>query len=79
MDRAAVDVTEAAVLSGREEDEAFDAVVTSVRHAAATVQPRDPAVIATVHDGALVAGTSVRIRLDAADLDGPAVQFSRVR
>lgn len=89
LERAVVDFVEAAVLAPHVGDE-FDAVVTNVARGRATVQLRDPAVLASVTVGgadatddrevgeaaALTPGTAVRLRLTAVDLDARTVTFT---
>lgn len=87
LERAVVDFVEAAVLAPHVGDE-FDAVVTNVARGRATVQLRDPAVLASVDLGAgdgaegsegaaaLVPGAAVRLRLAAVDLPARTVTFT---
>lgn len=78
VDRAAVDLMEAAVLMDRIGDH-FEAVVTGTRRGAATVQLIEPAVIATVPADGLEPGSAVRLRLVSADLDAGRVELVPVR
>lgn len=74
IDRAVVDLTEAATLAhlvGR----TFAAVVTATGRNQSTVQLTEPAVIASI-PGEVAIGTALTLRLDVADLDGPTVGFS---
>ncbi len=74
VDRAVVDLTEAATLAhlvGR----TFPAVVTATGRNQSTVQLTEPAVIASI-PGEVAIGTTLTLRLDVADLDGPTVGFS---
>lgn len=79
LERAVVDFVEAAVLAPHVGDE-FAAVVTNVARGRATVQLREPAVLASVDAGegaaALAPGTEVRLRLTAADLAARTVTFT---
>lgn len=74
VDRAAVDLVEAAVLTHRI-GTVFEATVTSSGRGVSTIQLVDPAVIASVA-AELAVGTSVDVRLEAADIEGPTVRFS---
>lgn len=73
VERAVVDLAEAAVLEHRVGD-TFAAVVTSVGRGVSSVQLREPAVVATA-EGELPLGTTVDLRLVAADLAGPTLRF----
>ena len=79
LDRASVDAIEAALLAARV-GETFDAVVISVRNGGGGSQPSgiiqltDPVVTARV-EGAVVAGESVRVTLESADIATGAVVF----
>lgn len=83
LERAVVDFVEAAVLAPHV-GETFAAAVTSVARGRATVQLRDPAVLASVEVGgvagkgapALVPGAEVRLRLAAVDLTARTVTFT---
>jgi exoribonuclease R len=75
VERAVVDLAEAVVLEDRI-GEVFPAMVTGVREARATVQLRDPAVLATVEDERLEPGQEVELRLDAVDVVARRVHFS---
>lgn len=77
LERAVVDFLEAAVLAPRVGEE-FPAVVTSAGRGRATVQLREPAVLASVEDPSLAPGSEVCLRLDAADLVARTVTFSVV-
>ena len=77
LERAVIDFVEAAVLAPRVGEE-FAAMVTAAGRGRATVQVRDPAVLASVDDAGLTPGTEVRLRLDAADLVARTVTFSPV-
>ncbi|WP_309615545.1 RNB domain-containing ribonuclease, partial [Salinibacterium sp.] len=79
LDRASVDAIEAALLAARV-GETFDAVVISVRNGGGGSQPSgiiqltDPVVTARV-EGAVVAGESIRVMLESADIATGAVVF----
>ena len=78
VDRAVIDICEAAILTHRV-GEVFDGRVLSISERGATVQLVDPAVIATVRldtsvDGSL--GEAVRVRLVTADPNVGQVKFS---
>ena len=75
IERAVVDFLEAALLAPRV-GEAFAAVVTGAGRGRATVQLREPAVLAAVDEASLAPGSEVRLRLDAADLVARTVTFS---
>jgi exoribonuclease R len=75
LERAVVDFLEAAVLAPRVGEE-FPAMVTGAGRGRATVQLREPAVLASVDDASLAPGTEVRLRLDVADLVARTVTFS---
>ena len=76
VDHAIVDLMEAAVLTHRI-GEVFDATVISRSKAFSTIQIHEPAVIATITDPADL-GSTIRVRLDAADVAGPTVRFTAV-
>ena len=78
VERAVVDLAEALVLADRV-GEVFAAAVTGTRNGDATVQLRDPAVLATVEDDSLEPGAEVELRLDAVDVVARRVSFSRGR
>lgn len=73
LSRAAIDIVEAAELSGRL-GEHFEAVVVSAQHGSGTVQLTDPPVQALC-DGDLVAGQRVQVRLTEADPASGTVRF----
>jgi exoribonuclease R len=73
LDRAVVDLVEAALLQGRV-GESFDGVVVEARGDRGEVQLADPAVRAECR-GTLSLGASVRARLVRADLDDRTVAF----
>lgn len=76
VDRAVVDLAEAAVLAHRL-GETFNAVVTSSSRGFSSIQLTEPAVIGTIA-GELGIGTAITVRLEAAEVTGPTVRFSRV-
>ena len=76
VDRAAVDLAEAAALLHLVGTE-FDTTVTAAKKGVATLLLRDPAVIHTI-EADLPIGTTVRVRLVAASLAGPEVAFELV-
>ena len=74
LDHGSIDAVEAAVLSGRV-GERFDATVISARaNGGGTVQLADPAVTANC-TGVVVAGTSVSVVLETADIATRTVRF----
>ncbi|WP_345771963.1 RNB domain-containing ribonuclease [Geodermatophilus sabuli] len=74
VERAVVDVTEAWLLSGRE-DQVFSAVVVDADDARGTVVLDDPAVRARCTGAGLRPGTRVRVRLEVADVASRTVSF----
>ncbi|MGV8884068.1 MAG: RNB domain-containing ribonuclease [Microbacteriaceae bacterium] len=76
VDRLAINTVEAAELSLRV-GEIFDATVVSARPGKATIQLVDPAVSATC-TGDLTAGSSIRARLEIADIATADVRFTAV-
>jgi exoribonuclease R len=77
IDRAALDLAEAVVLSGRE-GELFDAVVTDEDDRGARIQVRDPAIVARVEARRVDPGDDVRVRLVRVDVGERRVEFERV-
>ena len=77
IDRAALDLAEAVVLS-RREGELFDAVVTDEDDRGVRIQLRDPAVVARVDARRVDPGDEIRVRLVRVDLDAHRVEFERV-
>ncbi len=77
VDRAALDLAEAVVLSGREGD-LFDAVVTDEDDRGARIQLLEPAVVARVDARRVDPGDEVRVRLVSADTTLGRVRFERV-
>lgn len=71
---SALDLVEAAVLSARIGDE-VDGVVTKTGKGHASVQVRDPAVVASVDDDTLQPGDEVRLRVVGADVTTRKVTF----
>ena len=77
INRAVIDLAEAAALQGRE-GETFDAVVTDTDQRGARIQICSPPVIARLKDKELMAGDELKVRLDAADPATRTVHFSAV-
>ena len=77
IDRAALDLAEAVVLSGREGD-LFDAVVTDEDDRGVRIQVRDPAIVARVDARRVDPGDEVRVRLVRVDVGQRRVEFERV-
>ncbi len=77
IDRAALDLAEAVVLSGREGD-LFDAVVTDEDDRGARIQLLEPAVVARVDARRVDPGDEVRVRLVSVDTTLGRVEFERV-
>ncbi|MEZ5321119.1 MAG: RNB domain-containing ribonuclease [Microthrixaceae bacterium] len=79
VERAVIDLAEAAVLSGRV-GEYFDAVVTANAKGrpSSTVQIEDPAVVATLDEVAPI-GSTVKVRLAQADIATSTVRFEAAR
>jgi exoribonuclease R len=77
IDRAVLDLVEAALLLGHEGD-VFDAVVTDVDDRGARIQLPEPAVVARVTARGVEPGDAVRVRLVAADPLERRVEFTRV-
>jgi exoribonuclease R len=75
-ERAAVDYVEAVLLAPRVGD-VFHAIVVDGDHRRATVQIRDPAVVAKVPDGSLRLGDEVAVRLVSVDTEVGAVAFEQ--
>lgn len=76
LDRAAIDLAEAAVLAGRE-GEVFAAVVTDVAENGARIQLCEVPVVARVAAPAAMPGTRLKVRLDAADPVRRSLSFSQ--
>jgi len=77
VDRAVIDLAEAVMLAGRE-DEVFDAVVIDEDHRGVAVQVVEPAVMARVPAHGVDPGDDVRVRLVKADPLTRTVEFMRV-
>ena len=77
VDRAVIDLAEAATLSGRE-GESFAAVVTDVDEYGVRIQLRDAPVAARVTAHGVAPGDPLTVRLDAADPIKRTVSFSRI-
>lgn len=75
--RAAIDLVEAAVLSGRLGEE-FPATVVDARGERVTIQLVDPAVVAPLTEGTGEPGERIRARLLEADVPGRRVAFARL-
>lgn len=76
-DRAALDLAEAIVLSGREGD-VFDAVVTDEDNRGARIQVSDPAIVARVVARRVDPGDDVRVKLIRSDPTSRSIEFERV-
>jgi exoribonuclease R len=77
IDRAVIDLAEAAMLHGRE-GEVFPAVVTDVDDRGARMQLRDLPVVARVAAHRVEPGDALQVRLKAADPDKRMIGFERV-
>ncbi len=77
IDRAALDLAEAVVLSGRE-GELFDAVVTDEDDRGVRIQVCEPAIVARVDARRVDPGDEVRVRLVRVDVGQRRVEFERV-
>ena len=77
IERAVIDLAEAALLSGRE-DEAFDALVTDIGEQGARIQLCDFPVVARVVARNILPGERLRVRLISADTERRALQFQRL-
>jgi exoribonuclease R len=77
VDRAVIDLAEAVLLAGRE-DEVFAAVVVDEDRRGAVVQLVEPAVLAHVSAKRVDPGDDVRVRLDRADPATRTIEFTRV-
>ena len=77
VDRAVIELAEAATLSGRE-GESFAAVVTDVDEYGVRIQLRDAPVAARVTAHGVAPGDPLTVRLDAADPIKRTVSFSRI-
>jgi exoribonuclease R len=77
VDRAALDVAEAIVLTGRE-GELFDAVVTDEDQRGVRFQIREPAIVSRTTAHGVDPGDPIRVRLTKADPAARVVEFQRV-
>ncbi len=77
IDRAALDLAEAIVLTGRE-GELFDAVVTDEDDRGVRIQVCDPAIVARVAARRVDPGDEIRVRLVGVDVGEGRVEFERV-
>ena len=77
VDRAVIDLAEAAILSGRE-GESFDVVVTDIGDAGARIQLCDQPVVARVIAHGAMPGTALKVRLLGADPARREVRFERI-
>lgn len=76
-DRTVIELAEAVILAGRE-DELFDAVVVDEDRDGAVIQLVDPAVLATVHARHVDPGDRLRVRLVSVDVPARMIEFHRV-
>ncbi len=76
-EREALDLAEAVVLSGREQ-EIFDAVVIDESERGIDVQIAEPAVIARINARRVDPGDDLRVRLIGVDIEDRRVEFERV-
>lgn len=76
IDRAAIDLAEAAVLAGRE-GQIFSALVTDVAENGARIQLCEVPVVARVAAPEILPGTRLKVRLDATDPVRRTLSFSR--
>lgn len=76
LERALLDMTEALVMECRL-GESFDGVVVDVNKGReqSRIQVREPAVVTTIPDDDLALGTTVKLRLDAVDVERRSVHF----
>ncbi|MDB5703825.1 MAG: ribonuclease [Sphingomonas bacterium] len=77
IDRAVIDLAEAAMLHGHEGED-FPAVVTDLDDRGARMQLRDLPVVARVTAHSVAPGDELRVRLTAADPDKRTISFERV-
>ena len=77
IERAVIDLAEAALLSGRE-DEVFEALVTDIGQQGARIQLCDMPVVARVVARGVMPGARLRVRLISADSARRALQFQRL-
>lgn len=78
IDRAVIDLAEAAMLNGRE-GEAFEAVVTDLRDERAKIQLCAMPVVATVNAAGTIPGDRLRVKLEKADPDQRSIAFTLAR
>lgn len=76
IERAVIDLAEAAVLSGRE-GEIFSAVVTDLGENGARIQLCEVPVVARVSAHGVLPGGAIKVRLDQADLQRRTLTFAR--
>lgn len=76
IERAAIDLAEAAILAHRTGEE-FDAVVTDLGETGARIQLCDLPVVARVSANGVVPGAAVRVRLESADPARRTLAFQR--
>lgn len=76
IDRAVIDLAEAAVLNGRE-GETFGAVVTDIGENGARIQLCEVPVVARVSAHGVLPGKAIKVRLDRADLQRRTLTFAR--
>ena len=74
VERAAIDLAEAAILSGRE-GESFAAMITDQAENGARIQLCDEPVVARLPAPGLLPGTRLSVRLASADTTRRTVQF----
>jgi exoribonuclease R len=77
IDRAVIDLAEAAMLHGREGED-FPAIVTDIDDRGTRMQLRDLPVVARVTAHGVAPGDELRVRLTAADPDKRTISFERV-
>ncbi|MEQ1497417.1 MAG: RNB domain-containing ribonuclease [Novosphingobium sp.] len=77
VERAVIDLAEAAILAGRE-GESFAAVVTQIDEAGVRIQLCDLPVVARTNAHSVKPGQPITVRLDAADPARRIVGFSRI-
>lgn len=77
IERAVIDLAEAAVLNGRE-GASFPAVITDLAENGARIQLCDEPVVARVAAHGVLPGARIKVRLDAADTERRTLSFSRI-
>ena len=77
IERAAIDLAEAAILAGRE-GEVFRAVVTDLGEQGARIQLCDLPIVARTTAHGVMPGEEIGVRLDSADPARRLITFSRV-